>query len=275
MLLFDTLSNRCVIKARLQAEGALHIGSGMAGVATDAPFVRMGNAPYIPGSSLRGTLRSTVERLIQAIRPEEKFCLNFNHAVDCASSPEQAKEREEKEKREQKEVKAEDLRFCAICGFFGSTTVASRFKISDAVQSAAKPKEPVRRDGVGIDRDTETARDQIKYDFEVLDPGCEFDVTLQVENSEDADRAILYVMLLEMKNGFDVGGKRSRGLGRMKLMEGYTVSCLGDEFGHPLKAYLKEGKLKTVESDDFERQLRVSFLRFASEEGPHAETRVA
>ena len=47
----------------------LHIGSGQGDFTTDARFVRTGqDQPYIPGSSLKGALRSTVERMVASLQ---------------------------------------------------------------------------------------------------------------------------------------------------------------------------------------------------------------
>ena len=273
MFSFDVLKNRYVIEGRLHAEGALHIGTGVSGTTTDAPFIRMGNAAFIPGSSLRGVLRSSVERLMHAVKPGENYCVTFcSVAPGCDSDPRIEAERLEARAAEGK------LQFCPMCQFFGSTAIASRFKIADAIQTAGKPKSSVRRDGVGIDRDTETARDQIKYDFEVLEPECDFRVTLQVENIEDSDKAILYMLLVELKNGIDVGGKRSRGLGRVVLNPEYNVQYFDEDGDHDLSAYLTSGDLKAMTCQDFEEDLKAAFNRFTRRKGggaQHVAVRVA
>jgi CRISPR-associated RAMP protein (TIGR02581 family) len=266
MIGFDTLQNRYVLRARLKSEGALHIGTGVAGVTTDAPFIRIGNAPYIPGSSLRGSLRSTVERIVHAVMPAGKFCFTFEaRAAECDSSDDAKNDLSGNTKK--LDASKKQPNFCALCHFFGSTSIASRFKISDAVQTFATTKEPVRRDGVGIDRDTETAKEQIKYDFEVLEPGGDFELTMQLENIGDQDRAILYMLLVEMQNGFDVGGKRSRGLGRMTLYADYDVSYFRQGGDYQLVDYLRDRKLKTVPTAGFERELRAAFIQFTKPNG--------
>ena len=106
------------------------------------------------------------------------------------------------------------FQLCPICQFFGSTLMASKLSIRDATL-AGDPKPPVhRRDGVGINRDTEVAQEHIKYDFEVLESGVAFKTVLCLENAEASDFALLYILLQEWKRGLEFGGKRSRGLGR-------------------------------------------------------------
>ena len=244
MMNFDKLENRYVLKARLRNEGGLHIGTGVAGTQTDAPFIRMGDDAFIPGSSLRGVLRSQAERLMHLFLEEGTYCQNFDEAKDCASVKDKSKRGKE---------------FCPICQFFGSLQLASRFKVSDAVQTVERPAQPVRRDGVGIDRDTETARDQIKFDFEVLERGTGFEFTMQVENAGQTDFAILHLLVMELKNGVDVGGKRSRGLGQVVMESDYEVRYFDQEGAYSLMDYLTEGKLETMKTIPFEDKLRGSF----------------
>src|SRR5947209_19972885 len=66
------LRNRYVFKGKLQMQTGLHIGGGKATLShTDSPVVLTpDDLPYIPGSSLKGTLRSTIEKLVASLPPE-------------------------------------------------------------------------------------------------------------------------------------------------------------------------------------------------------------
>ncbi len=261
MTMFDTLTSRYVLKCTLKSEAGLHIGTGISSPTTDAPFIRQAGSVFLPGSSLRGALRSTVERMTKTLAPGKNLCALFS---DSAKGCMTASTSEEQEAA----LKAGTLHFCEFCQFFGSTGIASRLKISDALQTSAAPKEPVRRDGVGIDRDTETASDGIKYDFEVLERLVEFSFTIQLENATSTDFALLYLMLKEMEFGFEVGGKRSRGLGRLRL-EKYEVSFF-DNSADPvygLRQFLEAGQLKTMTPGDFEAGiLKPKFTAYFVEE---------
>ena len=253
MTYFDRLENRYVLKCKLNSKEGLHIGTGISGTNTDAPFITMNGKPFIPGSSLRGILRSTAERLLDTLWPGVQ-CVNFGNTEGCSSGEADATELETA-------VNTGQAKFCDVCQFFGSTNLAARFKIGDAV--AENEKAPVRRDGVGIDRDTETARDQIKYDFEVLEAGVDFEFTMQIENAGPSDKAILYLLLCEMKNGIDVGGKRSRGLGRVGLT-GFTVEYFDQApgSGFTLRDYLTAGKLAAKGAQNFDVELKQAFQAY-------------
>jgi CRISPR-associated protein Csm3 len=221
MIAFDRVVNRYVLDCHLTSTANLHIGTGIASGDSDAPFIRRAGAVFIPGSSLRGVLRSRVERIVSSIAPPGMpACISFEPgpADGCVCGNKGLRESyEAKEGRVLlAAIRAGDVKMCAICQLFGSTLMASRLKVSDAMPSKHR-HEPRRRDGVGINRDTETAQPGVKFDFEVLEPAVEFKVTLELENAEDSDLALLHIALIELRAGLEVGGKKSRGLGRMVL----------------------------------------------------------
>jgi CRISPR/Cas system CSM-associated protein Csm3 (group 7 of RAMP superfamily) len=144
--------------------------------------------------------------------------------------------------------------------------MASRLRITDALLK--NPREPLRRDGVGIDRDTGTAKEKIKYDFEVLERGCHFDFGMHLENAEPSDFGLLFIALRELEYGLDVGGKRARGVGRVRLT-GYTVRYFDDARGHKLSQFLTDGLLP-LEKKVFEGWLKEEFEKLLPKPGPEA-----
>ena len=275
---FAELKNRYIVRGLLQAEEGLHIGTGIPGTDTDAPFIREGERPFLPGSSLRGAMRSLMERLVRSLWGVGACCALFCDAEagnDCWAGNEKIRKR-----AEQATPDGEDLRrklatgqgkLCVVCQLFGSTLMAARLKVTDArLREDTRSKQcptPVRRDGVGIDRDTETAKEQIKYNFEVLDRGCAFDFALHLENASDHDLALLFILLKEMERGLEVGGKKARGLGMVKLVS-YSVEYFDERWG--LARYLTEGMAKEGK-DAFERRLRGKFDALAAAGGPNGQ----
>ena len=261
---FLKLENRYVITCTLEP-ATLHIGSGMADARTDAPFLRDHNGhPLIPGSSLRGVLRSRLEKILQAVGGN-RGCVLFAGSADqthpkCFTVNEnlldEFKERhkskpaaERERLLERKLLEGDGL--CDICRLFGSPLLASKLRIADALPE--EPKTQIR-DGVGIDRDTETAREHIKYDFEALDAKS-FTFRAEVENATDKDLALIAILFQEMRNpGIEVGGKKSRGLGRCVLKGELTVH--GFEDRRALMRFLVSGHLDRV--PNFENKLKGS-----------------
>lgn len=258
--MFLELNNRYVLECSLRSDASLHVGTGLADDRTDAPLARMQGKPFLPGSSLRGTLRSHLERIVNSIRPERAHILFTECAAEvCVAGNETARDAYEQATNEElKSMPAPAL--CPVCQLFGSTLQAARLKITDAVPVDATRLTTVKRDGVGIDRDTETAADRIKYDFEVLETGAEFGFEMHLDNARNEDLAMLYVLLLELRRGIDVGGKKSRGLGRVRLTD-YRVRYFDGGWGHDLLAYL-ESDLKEASPEEFETRLKSSFTEW-------------
>src|SRR5205085_2441315 len=76
------------------------------------------------------------------------------------------------------------------------------------------------RDGVAIDRDSEKAKDRLKYDYEVVPASASFNLEITLENASERDLQLVCVGLSEFVHGFGtIGGKRSRGLGVCTLEE--------------------------------------------------------
>ncbi|MBM3749104.1 MAG: hypothetical protein FJW34_25345, partial [Acidobacteria bacterium] len=72
---FLALENRYIVEGTLAAEAALHVGGGVS-EKTEAACFRDAAGLVIPGSSLRGVMRSTLERILQAL-PGKKGCVLF------------------------------------------------------------------------------------------------------------------------------------------------------------------------------------------------------
>src|SRR5688572_7313823 len=153
---FHTLKQRLRLTGTLTTRTGLRIGSGDAGEldAVDLPVLRDAlGYPFIPGSSLKGSLRSTVEALLRgaAASPGTGLwsCDPFGGEKDaqraCGYHPPEGR------------AKVDLGNHCAVCRLFGSHLVASHVRFSDAMLSASareNPRAPVEiRDGVAIDRD--------------------------------------------------------------------------------------------------------------------------
>ncbi|HLJ26490.1 MAG TPA: CRISPR-associated RAMP protein Csx7 [Candidatus Angelobacter sp.] len=247
---FLKLENRYLIKGVLVPETGLHIGSGQTGDRTDAPVFQDGKGPLVPGSSLRGVLRSTAEKILQSLG-DNRGCVLFTKQTDATHSTcftvndklmktfhesIATRERNERERLlHEKLLRGDGL--CDICRLFGSPLLASKLKIGDL--RPINPKTIVR-DGVGIDRDTETAREHIKYDFEVL--YCEkLEFRAEIENATGTDLALLGILLREMKSpGIDLGGKKSRGLGRCCLQD-HPLDVTGFDTPAGLRQFFLKG----------------------------------
>jgi len=229
------LSNRYVIKGKLVMQTAFHIGGGRVTLSgSDSPVVLTPEeTPFIPGSSLKGALRSTVEKLVTGLPGAWSSCALIELSDEEAAQAEKEqrsicptvwsedikRQRRENPGQTQQILAAARERLCDTCRLFGSPFAASRINISDLYISDKIWDGIIQiRDGVAIDRDSEKAKDRLKYDFEVVPASVSFDLEITLENATKRDLQLVSVGLSEFVHGFGViGGKRSRGLGVCKL----------------------------------------------------------
>lgn len=233
--LFDTFQGRVRLEGVLTTWTALHIGAGGSGDAlgTDSPVVRTAaGAPYIPGSSLKGVLRSAAESLFRGgpgqatrqkpwscdpIAGKKHACVTHDDAEAWRTAEEEAAKREGREPDSHRVAEAIWNKSCTVCQLFGSLALASRVRFADLpLHGEALLLE--LRNGVGIDRDKELAARGVLYDFEAVPPETRFDLRVTVDNPTDAEVGLLLYLFDELSSGnLALGGKASRGLGRVRV----------------------------------------------------------
>jgi CRISPR/Cas system CSM-associated protein Csm3 (group 7 of RAMP superfamily) len=164
--------------------------------------------PFLPGSSIKGVLRSGVEQLLRGTGQE--CCDPFKNRCSKPSAE-------------------RDLR-CPACLLFGSTHGAAVAAVDDAVPWPPGTQPDMRtewasrlleqsavRNGVGIDRETGSAKSGVLFDFEVLvDPVFYGAVTFR---NPTAQQVGLLCAALELLNlgALRVGAMTTRGLGQVAV----------------------------------------------------------
>jgi len=222
-----SLTRRVVFEGQLQLRTALHIGAGRSTevAASDLPVVRdIRGFPYVPGSSLKGVLRSTLEGWIRGLgetRPGMWACDPISPGDCCVPAAAREGIRKECEGRNDSQALYERHildRSCTTCLLFGSPWVASRVRVSDLPVVNGEQVRVEIRDGVGIDRVSRTAREHMKYDFEIVPPGTAFELSITVDNPADHELGLVVAGLRAFDRGEALlGGKVSRGLGWVKI----------------------------------------------------------
>ncbi len=209
---FHRLDSRLRLAGRLVTRSALHIGAADAGRdVVDMPVLKDGDGlPFIPGASLKGVLRSTIESLVRAAENEAvgvRACDSLDKEDACGAHPPGGRSL------------VDVNRHCAVCRLLGSRVLASHVRISDAMLREYRGSSPVeQRDGVAIDRDLARVAGSKKYEFEVVAPGVIFDLEVFVENPKPWLMGLLMIGWDQIADGFSaIGGFSSRGLGRMEL----------------------------------------------------------
>lgn len=225
---FHRLESRLRLTGALTTRTALRIGSAGGDLdGVDLPVLK--NAvghPFIPGASLKGVLRSTVEALLRAVDRRDLglwACDPLSTkaaALGTKDDPPAQTSCGHHERGKRSEVSLEN--HCAACRLFGSHVVASHVRLCDALLQLSDEDRrtghlPVEvRDGVSIDRDLRRVHGNRKYDFEVVSPGTEFTVEVFVENPRPWLMGLLAMGFDQLAEGFSaLGGFTSRGLGRV------------------------------------------------------------
>lgn len=225
-----TLADNLKITRKVRIEGTIvfetgwRIGSGKEGETMSDLGVILDaeGEPLLPGSSLKGKLRNTCESLAHALRL--KACLLDYQVsqVNCTSDVKHyhnvLREGYQKTlKHAAGRLKWIEDNTCDVCKLFGSPVRASRLRLSDGRRTGTARVQV--RDGVVLDRDSHTAVDGLKYDYEVVSAGSTFRFLIDLDNPASSDLALLGAALFEWHAGASIGGFTSRGLGRFHLAD--------------------------------------------------------
>ena len=166
-------------------------------------FAEGGSSPYIPGSSLKGALRSLAESILRTRGVPVHDPWDF----------------------EAVEEEWKSGSFCLICGIFGSTRLASHVRVYDAYPEGEALT--FVKTGVGINRDFRGVQPGILYTEEQVVPHVRWRFTMDVVNirvyPEPGDeRGRLLRQLLQLLAGgmVQVGARRTVGYGLVKLEQG-------------------------------------------------------
>jgi len=221
--MFHIFKNRLELTGTLTTITALRVSQGRSTepIGSDLPVVKASfGRPFIPGASFKGAMRSHLESFLRGIVGSNRK-LVANPAVEAEWSL------TANELRAIKEANADDAALTQaiinetdlISLLFGSPWIASKFQVRDlTVLPDVWFGQYQERDGVSIDRDTETAADGKLYDFQVVPAGTPFEFRAVVENAEDWELGLLMIGLHQFENEMiPLGGGCSRGLGVVKL----------------------------------------------------------
>lgn len=260
MRTFAQFENQTLIQVTLEMQTALSVGSRLSlePTGTDLPVVKGPDGmPFIPGSSIKGVVRSLTERILRTWnrRPDFWACDPFDAPCVPAERKDELMRGAEAEAANGTEEAFSDkvwAESCMACRLFGSPWFAGRVAFKDAflLNQDGLPVVTQIRDGVGIDRDVGAARTGVKYDFEVVVPGARFGLEILAENVNDWELGFLLTVLGLWEDGnLALGGKVTRGPGWGKLHEIKLYRVDREN----LLDYLLQGKRTERDISDFIR----------------------
>ncbi|NLK98545.1 MAG: CRISPR-associated RAMP protein [Epulopiscium sp.] len=246
-MLLHKFSNKYIIQGTLYAKTPIHIGSGKENfdpVLADNGVVRNHKGePFLPGSSLKGVIRSYIERILKSeVYKDFRSCLIVN---DPCISDEKIKTIKIEQLNPEDEAEKIYGKLCDVCQLFGCNHFASKLQIRDANLKSGENVYIDMRNGVAIDRDTGTAAHGKNYDFECVSAGTRFDFYMSADNIEEKHEGILKLIVSMLRNGeIRVGGKTSGGLGSIELQDYKVCKITTDN----IRTYLEKG-LEAIEEE--------------------------
>jgi CRISPR-associated RAMP protein (TIGR02581 family) len=222
--MFSKLLNQASMELTIEVKGPLLIKSGREGGADpsvpDMQFVRTNGSVYLPGSSLKGIVRSYAEKIARTVGVP--CCNPFDQ--DPKSATVFCGKRAEKVQSGKSIYRNRDYA-CRVCQLFGSTAMAGRVRFEDAYPKSA-PRLEVRT-GVAIDRGLGSVAHG-PFDLEVVTRGT-FKGKVQLRNFELWQVGLLALVLRDLREGrIPLGFGKSRGLGEIRADLGpLTVRYVG------------------------------------------------
>jgi CRISPR-associated RAMP protein (TIGR02581 family) len=291
-LTFETLHSRIRLRGQLVALTGLRIGAGRDTDVTgnDLPVMRDASGrPFIPGSSLKGVLRAYLEAVLRGLHDDPQVqrqrlaCMVLQNEQRCIpSEPIDARPETQdnnmktwREQMRNEKIGPDELaqrvaqHSCMACQTFGSTWLASHIAIRDLlVLPALWFGQFEIRQGVSLDRDTDTAGQGLLYSFETVPPGTRFALEIDADNLLDWQKGLFWLGVQPLLRGdLSLGGARSRGLGQVELVgDAWSVweRDPDDRLGS-LRALLAEEQFVRELPDDQTDRWREAFLSHAEE----------
>ncbi|OAN47264.1 CRISPR-associated protein Csm3 [Chloroflexus islandicus] len=263
---FEALRNRLSVRGVLTALTALRIGAGRESdvIGNDLPVLRDAlGRPFIPGASLKGAFRARLEGLIRTVAEHE--------VRDFDSIEQQMREWARLASENKIDLDKEVWPKSTMIELtFGAPWLAGRILFKDAlIDPDLWFGQFEVRNGVALNRDTETVEQGLLYDYEVVPAGMRFDFELVMENATDWQLGMVVLGLQPWIRGeMQVGGFRSRGLGYVRLDNvSYDFVELRRGDAESLLAFLDDTRTHTPDSatiDAWKRAFRDELQRRAN-----------
>lgn len=255
--MFAKLKNQFKLTFNLKVDSPLCIKSGEESIDPTLPDMQCirsnkngESVVFIPGSSIKGVLRTQCEKIFNILADKKIVCDIFGHGNKCINIEESLNG----------EMTYKNL--CPACKMFGSMSLGGRIKFKDAYPINNEFKIGYRN-RVRINRITGAAQRSALYDFEVVEDG-KFKVTITGDNYELYQLKILLWALDDINEGYvTFGSSSTRGNGKMlvedlklqirdyrentKTLQGYYESDKGKTLEYKRKGYYKVSEIDGLE----------------------------
>lgn len=238
------LGGRIFLHMNVHAETGLHIGGSSSGMeigGVDNPVIRdvLTNRPYIPGSSLRGKMRSQLEKVLGA---PQNTRINQSTIHTCQDET--------------------SYQTCNICNVFGTSGKEhgfgpTRLVVRDAnlTKESAKKLDGANTDLAYTELKTEVAIDRITSaasprNIERVPAGAEFgplELVFSIYDEADFDRFKMVLNGLQLVEDDYLGGSGSRGSGKVNFRNIEVSLRSSEDYGTP-QGYQNGQKFDSIQS---------------------------
>lgn len=223
----DVIKSIIKIEGKIVNETPLRIGTGKVQEfeePTDNPVIKTNGVPLIPGSTLKGALRSLAEAYVKGWNNDKYPVIDLD--ADEKRNPSCLKE-------------GTTEYYCIPCILFGFKDLSSRVYILDAV--AEQGFTISQRTMVTIHRVFGGQYPRHLYTLDFVNPGAKFNFNIYIynlniikgENEEWKIKAIevmKYLLRTLTEEGIFIGSKKSAGFGLIRLTEGKVYLYERPEF---------------------------------------------
>jgi len=174
--------------------------------------------PYIPGSSLKGVIRSAIERELRG--EGVAVCDPLDHGQSCGGKNSRLIQQLQR-KGERKQLLDVIDGFCIACKLFGSPHYRGRVRFADAYPAKRRGMPEYHtavRPGIAIDRRSGSVMGKALFQAEYVAPDSTFESIIIGRNLEDYELALLLRTLLRFNSrALRVGGLTNKGFGVLKV----------------------------------------------------------
>ena len=225
--MFRSLHNQARLVLKVQPISPVLVkaaGSGLDPTRPEMEFVTvhtdLGRVEYLPGSTLKGSMRAFTERLLLALG--KRACDPIDKKSPCADREHRAYPRQ-----------------CDACKIYGSPNLAGRLRVVDGLpwvlgapdEERKAGRDALRREtraNVAIDRASGAASAKGLFDMDVVTGGA-FYPEITLRNFQVWQLALTGLALAELDAGYQqIGSGKSRGLGRVSCrVEALEVRQIG------------------------------------------------
>ncbi len=235
------LVNEAILEVSFRTEGPILIKAGESGGLDPSlpsmEFVRTRGQVFLPGSSLKGVIRSHGERIVRTLQAESSdgkgACNPLARQTSCSDRLERLDklyrlnqvdkisqldqlERDPLDRKKGLTSKEKHKKSCFICRMFGNTVIASRILFADAMPEDASKIRLEERNGVAIDRIFGSVAHG-PFNYEVVTEGS-FRTMIVLKNFTLSQFTLLGLTLRDIGQGrVPIGFGKSRGLGRVSV----------------------------------------------------------